>query len=57
MIMNTNDNRILGYKLSRELSIEELKKVSGGLLAATQTTIKTGTDPGGVSHDSVDGDK
>ncbi|WP_175485496.1 bacteriocin [Pseudoxanthomonas sp. GM95] len=55
--MNTNDNRILGYKLSRELSIEELKKVSGGLLAATQTTIKTGTDPGGVSHDSVDGDK
>lgn len=42
--MNSEQKRIMGYQFARELSREELEKVSGGLKADTKTKVCTGDD-------------
>ena len=55
--MKSEHKRIMGYQFARELSREELEKVSGGMMACdTKTKVCTGTD-GNCTPDTETGDR
>lgn len=54
-MMKDQKKRILGYQFARELSREELEKVSGGRRADTGTKVTTGDDRH-TTPDTVTGD-
>lgn len=54
--MNNEQKRIMGCQFARELSREELEKVSGGFFADTKTKVTTGDDKH-TTPDTVTGDQ